>query len=1364
MRLCLTAQEATDTVAPCVGDNMSDEDSSKRNAPAAYRVLVHRDDVYFSEAMAAVPSVSSKCAMQLRELATVGRTHARTKSTVGANRGWRRSPLGGNGGNHFYLYWTPSHPTLVPDAPAGTTTIFVRAVRHHDATSEPLGRDRLEDYEPLLFAPDFSVEALAAPFTDTQQAFALASDRVRAYIGAAGGGKTQALIRAIEIGAPGKTLYLTWSVRLAEQVMHHFNDPNGGTRFLPPESSVRAFDVRSWFAALLARDVPVLTLADLKRQFTKAVEELQLPPTKSRVWANREWDLFAEVRGHLAGGFNLEDRQGHFSTKQYVDARKEDGLSEEDANSAAAIWTALTKKKEDGVLGRCFPELEAARDLFELSANARQLPESMRNATRVVIDEVQDLTPLELAALMRVLSHIRDEQDRIPEIVIAGDEGQTVRPSAYKNARLKQTIKRYTTQDVATTHVEANLRCPAGVVAVLDRLRALYANLPRTARPGGVRPSNATVGTEADLVHVALKDQDEAVDLLEQLAASGECTCIFLADEVPLWAASTPSAPLFLTPESSKGHEYPVVLVFGVGRFIRQLRAGRLTEADLQWVRTQLDRATVALSRTTGTLILADIGGEDDEAIRNGRELLFGDARRASLSSVELLAHLGDGGRTALERAEQHLRDASNRLDEAPEAALQLIRLALFQLTRSEDVDSFTTADRASMQSEIDLRLLELLLHPTLTEATRVGVARLATGSFAQGPDQLREFVELLCKEPVERMPTESRLALLRALQWVADSSPGLVARRRLELRRHLLLQTLREAAEHPALAERLGADAGPLLALFEQSEWASADTLRAVAAQTLLQSGNAQAALTTLLTMEKADDALLGAAYESLSHWAEAAACYNSAGDVEAVHRCFRAAGDVASAIRTASDSATREKLEQLRDASDFLRAHFLSWMTPSERSGISDAIAGVDHAAERHRAREEASRLLREARQIASEARTSKNALEQQEVALRKQADALRLETDQLRDRDVALRREAAELAATRTQLDEESATVEEQTRANAREQVRLTEREQQLATRQQGTEKDEQELLAMLEEADAARRATAALQQQRDDAAAARDALWTRVQQADSLAARLSDELAEATMRFQTAETELGLAQRSIAALRTQSEEDQHRFLREREALGQQLDAANATAVAASKASSAELLSVRQALAKAEIWVEHWKSRAEQVRAGADAPAVPPRSSPAVPPIAPIAPPTAVQSRVTTPELFFRGLNDANDYFWRTQGPKVIQSLLSNLSAGSNQTLWSLSSNAAIKRTQFEPMIRAALGRIPTWEALLTDRDARALHDWLSVLQRVIPDASPTPGVNRSLTDTAGRAVTPPASLGTFAELLEQARRKG
>ena len=1324
-----------------------------------FRVFVHREDVFASDAFTENPAVSSKCAMQLRELATVGRTHARAKATVGSNRGWRRSPLGGNGGSHFYLYWTLDHPTLTAPAGQAGRAIFVRAVRHHDATSEPLRRDDFDDYEPLDFAPDFTVASLENPFTAAQETFAAASDRVRAYIGAAGGGKTQALIRAIEVGTPGDTLYLTWSTRLAEQVENHFRDAAGGARFLPPDSSVRAFDIRSWFGSILGRDIPFQTLAQSQRNFRKAVAELQLPQNRSRIWSGREWDLFAEVRGHLAGGFNLEDRQGNLTPKHYLESRKEDKLSEDDAESALAIWTVLTKKKEkerekekeESVLATCFPELEAARELFDKVSSTRHLPESMRRIHRVVIDEVQDLTPLELGALMRTLSHMRDAQDRIPEIVIAGDEGQTVRPSAYKNARLKQTVKKFIRQDVATTPVETNLRCPAGVVSVLERLRQLYAGLPRATRPSGVKPTNATAGIEADLVHAALADQAEAVDLLGQLA-TGDCTCIFLADEVPEWAAATPSAPLFLTPETSKGHEYPVVLVFGVGKFIAQLNAGRLTEADLQWVRTQLDRTTVALSRTTGTLILADIDKPDGAAFRHGRELLFGTNLRPSLTAVELIAHLADREESAAERAAQHLSAAAARLEESPEAALQLLRLALFQLGRNEDVDSFTQEERQEMGLELDRRGLEILLHPSLSETTRRLAGRFAANRLSGASDDLREFALLLQVRGVSEMALQERIELLQRLSNFADSSLGQTARRRLDSRRQLLLQTLEEGSLDPSFAEQVGREADGWLGLLEFAEPGRADTLREQAAATLLASGNGQAALATLMRVASPSAALLAAVYEAQGQWSEAATHYLEVGDRPAAHRCYRADGAVAEALATTDDPEATARLQQLDQGIGFLRDHFAGWLTAAERLQVTAAIAKVDHAKELAATRAETAARLAEAKADAKQARGLLTTVNSREAENRRLADKLQRDLENLQAREARLTAALTAVGMTERRLDDDTTALSAQATANRNEKTRLEALHQTLEKQKANAERDETEMLAMLEEAEAARSALRGVELARDEALARSENLRVRLQQAEGLAARRADELSAVTRKCDEAEAERQLALRSIAALRTQSVEDNNRFLREREELCEQLSRALAGSATAAANQAAERAAMKAALERSERTVGQLRAEVQH-RSGTASPA-PTTAAPVTPSVD-----RAVDGSVVG---FLDALSDTDAFFWKMNVFLVTAAIRSGIAKG-GQNPNVIAATGSINRARLNAMLAAALGEAPAWEEVLPPATLQTILTWLDALARELQTTFVSPSLPNGPVSPLKR-VDQPSGLGTLGALLEQAKRKG
>jgi hypothetical protein len=255
----------------------------------------------------------------------------------------------------------------------------------------------------------------------------------------------------------------------------------------------------------------------------------------------------------------------------------------------------------------------------------------------------------------------------------------------------------------------------------------------------------------------------------------------------------------------------------------------------------------------------------------------------------------------------------------------------------------------------------------------------------------------------------------------------------------------------------------------------------------------------------------------------------------------------------------------------------------------------------------------------------------------------------------------------------------------------------------------------------------------------------------------------------MRAETAEAERQLALRSVAALRTQSVEDNNRFLREREELTAQIGALQAAAKTAAKADTAELLAARQALAKAEVLIEHWKSRTDYWKANATGTTVAPTAAtqplqPAPPDPPRPAPPMPPQGARLTPEAFLKGLSDSDDFFWRTDGTRVTFTLMQTLMRDATVTLSKLSANAAVKRPRSEALLQAALGYLPGWEAPLPARDTGPLLDWLRAFEKLVavPTAQHRP--DRGQSDTAERAATQPASLGTFAALLEQAKRKG
>ena len=122
--------------------------------------------------------------------------HGRTSVVKGVrgeeNRGWRRSPLGGNHGNHFYLWWAPCKAPPVMGINVSDNTIFLRAVRHHDDHSH-LNSGELSDFH-LINTHDLTKDTdFKLPWTQEQRSFIHALSPIRILRGQPGSGKTVSL-------------------------------------------------------------------------------------------------------------------------------------------------------------------------------------------------------------------------------------------------------------------------------------------------------------------------------------------------------------------------------------------------------------------------------------------------------------------------------------------------------------------------------------------------------------------------------------------------------------------------------------------------------------------------------------------------------------------------------------------------------------------------------------------------------------------------------------------------------------------------------------------------------------------------------------------------------------------------------------------------------------------------------------------------------------------------------------------------------------------------------------------------------------------------------------------------------------------
>ena len=85
----------------------------------------------------------------LQHLAANGRSTV-VKGCRNDNKGWRRSPLGGNNGMQWYLWWTPASGAAATGLDAPEDAILIRDVRQHDdhSTLKAGKAGRLPDHHP----------------------------------------------------------------------------------------------------------------------------------------------------------------------------------------------------------------------------------------------------------------------------------------------------------------------------------------------------------------------------------------------------------------------------------------------------------------------------------------------------------------------------------------------------------------------------------------------------------------------------------------------------------------------------------------------------------------------------------------------------------------------------------------------------------------------------------------------------------------------------------------------------------------------------------------------------------------------------------------------------------------------------------------------------------------------------------------------------------------------------------------------------------------------------------------------------------------------------------------------------------------
>jgi hypothetical protein len=593
-----------------------------------HAVYAHQEVLQWAEDPATPIELRKVYTRRVQELMAHG-SPTRKKGVKGKNAGWLRTPLGGNGGHQFYLWFLNYGETVRRQqdearalfAGATPNSRFLRAVRHHDATKDALDVGQFDDYV-RVFPSDAllaTANGFVSPLTDAQREAVEDRARVRLLRGRPGAGKTATLQYAAS-KLKGSALYVTWSDELARRAREHFD------KFAPEELDIKVWTFRELLAHLdPSRPLPPQPpLHEAAAELRKHVEPvLANGPWRYRGELRAE-ELYSEIYAHLIGAALPVRFQGRcvsdtasLSQTDYRDLRKKI-----DSKALDDVLRAHRTLVDRGVIQQLFADPVAAFERARaLQRGELKLPETF-SFDWVLVDEVQDLTLVEQWLLVDVTARSGRARGVKPGMIIAGDESQTVRPTAFEFGPLSTMIDlRLGARGERTDHqLVHNLRAPEPIASLVDRAAdVLYRLLPRGERPRGRRsegPADVTVGR---VVRLELERPDDLKQVLETFKAlAGDASLVYPAGVIPsdVKALADDVRVTVWTSETIKGLEFRSIGVLDVPRTFRRIEelAKEPTESELarEFARTSIDRLLVALSRASEALVL--IGWKSDWA------------------------------------------------------------------------------------------------------------------------------------------------------------------------------------------------------------------------------------------------------------------------------------------------------------------------------------------------------------------------------------------------------------------------------------------------------------------------------------------------------------------------------------------------------------------------------------------------------------------------------------------------------------------------------------------------------------------------------------------------------------------------------
>lgn len=613
------------------------------------KVWLHQDIVGYREDERLERRTKNKVARHLESLAARGEVLGRQKDLVGPGRGWLRAALGGSGGYQYYLWYAISGYGVGADIQLPEGEYLVREIRHHDLNDTALSVGSFPD-DYLEWSPEFlqiGEEGDYNDYNDDQARIVLRPSNFSVIKGYPGSGKTTAAMLALR-HFEGRVLWVTHSEGLAAKCK---TEADIGT----PESS--EVNIES-FGTFLDQVEGVLRgknrLLNQTDAADRLMELLDTPEKKFEQDVRNRDEIYAELHAYVFGRslpFDLQTVKAensqmltHDAYRKLREGRIDDRLIER----IRLICEHLRRNEEQfqSSLREIFTGPIKSRDL--LADIGKSPPVQLESLGMVIVDEVQDFTARELLLLLNVTARSALKSGRLPRLIFAGDESQTVRPSGFDWAMLSALIHvvfgaRYDTvadldQD---TSLRQNVRSTREVSCFIEATRAAYRDLEKTDRPS----TPPYVGTDDSMEGRVLYGwyaPEELSQITEIIGGTPGNTCVYPGTRVP--ADLTPDLRAKSALEV-KGLDFQTVFVIDAGRILGEIqakmRSARETQQSGVVSRLRIDQFRVAVSRATERLVLLD---RDESFESNVRDLLEAGRRYVEdrSESSDSTASLGD--------------------------------------------------------------------------------------------------------------------------------------------------------------------------------------------------------------------------------------------------------------------------------------------------------------------------------------------------------------------------------------------------------------------------------------------------------------------------------------------------------------------------------------------------------------------------------------------------------------------------------------------------------------------------------------------------------------------------------------------------